>query len=216
MAGGKNGTVFASRCGGAILEGEIFGGASTGAVICHPHPLFGGNMHNSVVGALFDAMAGAGFSALRFNFRGVGGSQGGYGGGKDEIGDVLGAIDHLKKSCGCGEIILAGYSFGAAVALNALSESGAGKFIAVALPTEMGREYYGELPVPVSVESFVASGDMDEISGLDKIGQIARFANPPRKLELRGCDHFFSNLESLGKLCENAVDFILKGKGETA
>jgi alpha/beta superfamily hydrolase len=88
-----------------------------GVVVTHPHPLHGGDMHNNVVEAICNAYQEKGYSTLRFNFRGVGGSEGGYEEGIGEQDDVKAAIDYLSD-LGKGEIDLAGYSFGSWV--NAL------------------------------------------------------------------------------------------------
>jgi alpha/beta superfamily hydrolase len=88
-----------------------------GVVVTHPHPLYGGNMHNNVVEAICDAYQEKGYSTLRFNFRGVGGSEGGYEEGIGEQDDVRAAIDYLSD-LGKEEIDLADYSFGSWV--NAL------------------------------------------------------------------------------------------------
>ena len=79
-------------------------------VITHPHPLYGGSMHNNVVESLMRAYLGAGYSTLRFNFRGVGGSQGEYDHGRGEQQDAKSAIRHLSEM-GKKVIALAGYSF---------------------------------------------------------------------------------------------------------
>jgi alpha/beta superfamily hydrolase len=199
---------LASRHDGALLEGVIRCGGAPGVVLCHPHSLYGGSMDSIVVTRLFDALGTAGLSVLRFNFRGVGGSEGAYGGGSDEVGDVLGALEYLASECGCGAFVLAGYSFGAAVALKALGESGAAGFVAVALPTEMGSGIYGAQPVEVAVPSLLAAGDRDEISHLGNVGRFAAFRWRPETLLLNGCDHFFSSIESLNQLCDNVLRFV--------
>jgi len=88
-----------------------------GVVVTHPHPLYGGDMHNNVVEAVCRAYQEKGYGTLRFNFRGVGQSEGGYGEGIGEQDDVVAALDYLSD-LGKGEIDLAGYSFGSWV--NAL------------------------------------------------------------------------------------------------
>jgi alpha/beta superfamily hydrolase len=92
--------------GGYKLEGILNKNSQGGGVvICHPHPLYGGDMHNNVVNAIEEGFADKGFTTLRFNFRGVGASEGSYGEGHGEVEDLVGAVEFL--------IMLAGYSFGA-------------------------------------------------------------------------------------------------------
>ena len=88
------------------------------AVVCHPHPLYGGNMHNIVVDAVVRALAAAGAAVIRFDFRGVRQSEGEHGGGADERLDVAAALETVAPFAGDGPLLLAGYSFGAVVALS--------------------------------------------------------------------------------------------------
>ncbi|MDY6935518.1 MAG: dienelactone hydrolase family protein [Spirochaetota bacterium] len=105
-----------------VLEGVLHhphgGGPSPGVVMCHPHPQYGGNMFNCVVVEVCRALANESVAAFRFNFRGVGGSQGSYSDGIGEQGDVKGAITFLSSLDGVesSRIGLAGYSFGSMVA----------------------------------------------------------------------------------------------------
>src|SRR4030042_2784931 len=113
---------------GLRIEGILHrpaGASLYGAVaVCHPHPLYGGDMGNSVVVAICNGLVAEGMGALRFNFRGVGGSEGSFGGGGEERGDVRAALDYLEgeQAVDGGRIGLAGYSFGALVALAAVDE----------------------------------------------------------------------------------------------
>ncbi len=112
-------------CGTLTLEGILERPDNHGdlpaAVICHPHPLYGGNMHNNVVRALRKALLEKGVMCLRFNFRGTGRSWGTHGEGIDEIQDVLAALDFIESQerVDPKRIILAGYSFGCWVGLHA-------------------------------------------------------------------------------------------------
>jgi len=111
------------------LEGELWmpdaNAPSACVVVAHPHPQRGGSMDNNVVLALCDGLAAAGIASLRFNFRGVGQSQGTYGRGIDEVSDVLGALRFISEQQGIssGRVGLAGYSFGARVSLAAAVET---------------------------------------------------------------------------------------------
>ena len=105
---------------GVTLEGRLsVGAAPGGAVITHPHPLFGGDMTNNVVLTAVRALTARNLSALRFNFRGVGRSTGTYGGGIEEADDLAAALTFLKSRTP-GPHYVVGYSFGAAVAGRAL------------------------------------------------------------------------------------------------
>src|SRR6516162_8179534 len=94
-----------------------------GAVVCHPHPLYGGSMYNNVVEAALEAMWRMGWATLRFNFRGVGESEGEHSGGSGEADDAAAATRFLATELGLkpGDIVLAGYSFGAMAAMKAAS-----------------------------------------------------------------------------------------------
>ena len=105
---------------GLALQAELAvpaGPARAAVVVAHPHPLHGGNMHATVVDALFRALPSDGVAILRFNFRGVQGSQGRHGYGRDECLDVAAAADEMAERFGDVPLVLAGWSFGADVSL---------------------------------------------------------------------------------------------------
>ena len=105
---------------GLTLEGELCvpDEAAAAAVLAHPHPLHGGNMRSIVIGALFDGLPAAGVAALRFNFRGVGQSEGAHDDGRGERLDVAAAIEALHEIVEGLPLVLAGWSFGADIALT--------------------------------------------------------------------------------------------------
>ena len=117
-----------------VLPDHIVGAA----VVCHPHPQYGGDRFNNVVDALFRAFAGAGLATVRFDFRGVNNSEGEHGGGVDERMDALAAIEAVEAYAGDGPLVLAGYSFGALVALDVAVPRIDG-WLAVAPPLGMAR-----------------------------------------------------------------------------
>ena len=117
------------------------------AVLLHPHPQHGGNMRSIVPGTLFTALPAAGVAALRFNFRGVEGSDGSYGGGVGERADVVAAVDVLAPITEGLPLALAGWSFGADTAL-AVGDERVGGWFAVAAPLRV-----------VTIEDMVAAHD---------------------------------------------------------
>lgn len=123
---------------GLTLHGDlVVPSTCTGAaVICHPHPLYGGDRFNPVVQAVADACIGAGLATLRFDFRGVNLSEGSHGGGTAERLDVLAALDVAAQHGNKGPLLLAGYSFGSMVALDVCSAAVAA-WLAVAPPLGM-------------------------------------------------------------------------------
>ena len=121
---------------GLALQAELVpasGPARAAAVLTHPHPLHGGSMYATVVDALFQSLPPLGVSCLRFNFRGVQGSQGRHDYGRGEREDLLAALDTLAASCPDVPLVAAGWSFGADVALSVDDERLAG-WLAIAPP----------------------------------------------------------------------------------
>jgi hypothetical protein len=127
--------VTLSSADGLALEGELSvpEQAWSAAVLAHPHPEFGGSMRSIVTAAMFSALPAAGVACLRFNFRGVGRSEGTHGGGRDEPADLVAAIDVLSPITEGLPLVLAGWSFGADTAL-AVGDERLGGWIAVAPP----------------------------------------------------------------------------------
>lgn len=118
---------------GTLLEGDLLvpADASGTAVVCHPHPLYGGSRQDAVVAALSRAFVGAGRKVLRFDFRGAGGSAGTHDGGDAERADLRAALDAADP--GDGPLAITGYSFGADIALS-VDHPAADRWIVVAPP----------------------------------------------------------------------------------
>jgi alpha/beta superfamily hydrolase len=127
--------VTLSTADGLTLEGELDlpGQAWSAAVLAHPHPQFGGSMRSIVTAAMFGALPEAGVACLRFNFRGVGRSEGTHGGGPDERADLVAAIDVLAPITEGLPLVLAGWSFGADTCL-AVGDERVDGWLAVAPP----------------------------------------------------------------------------------
>ena len=176
-----------------------------GVIVCHPHPLFGGTMHNSVVTAVARIAAMWDFTSLRFNFRGVGESTGTFGGGTAERADVKGAIDYLEEERKPQVILVAGYSFGAIAGLPVgVGDQRIRGLIGVAPPLELfDFEFLRECPKP---KLFVC-GDRDDICPPSKMEKFFETLSEPKWLRiLPGIDHF--NYDRKG-LLEGAIgDFL--------
>jgi uncharacterized protein len=169
------------------------GAALAGALITHPHPLFGGSMDNNVVWTAVRALGERGWSTLRFNFRGVGASTGRYGEGVAEVEDVVAAADFLKSKVP-GARFLVGYSFGAAVAARALLEGldAAGAVLISPPIAFMDLEFLLETPGL----NLVVAGDQDELCPLADVENLCRRHQPPVDLRVvSGADHFYGGRE---------------------
>ena len=202
-------------CGDITLEGLLHlpdgGGPFPGAVVCHPHPQYGGDMYNNVVGALVRAALHSGFAALRFNFRGVGESEGtpsgsvGHAGGQAERDDVQAACTFLAEQTEIDSerVALAGYSFGAAMALLAAPDVSPAGLALVSLPTVAGTlsPPGGDFPL------LLVSGDRDDYSDTAALALLAEAAGGRASLKVMpGVDHFWSGSDD--RLIETTAAFL--------
>ena len=135
------------------------------AVIAHPHPLFGGTMDNKVVQTMARAFVQSGWMAVRFNFRGVGASEGTYDEGRGELQDLLAVIDHFSPAAAQqGALALAGFSFGAFVTSHAVQALHAVRTLdrLVLVGTAAGRFAVAELPKGLHAKTLVLHGEEDD------------------------------------------------------
>jgi alpha/beta superfamily hydrolase len=168
--------------------------ATYAALVCHPHPLYGGTLHNKVVFHATKALNGFGFPVLRFNFRGAGLSQGEHDHGEGEIDDVRTALDWMDHEFHR-PLILAGFSFGAAVRLQAACPDTRVKaLIGLGLPVSPidDRSYdFGFLKSCTRPKLFV-SGDRDQFGTPAQLKALVESVPDPKKVVLiAGADHFF-------------------------
>lgn len=180
----------------AVVETPEPAGDSPAAflVVCHPHPLHGGTMDNKVVTTLARAAHELGAPSVRFNFRGVGASAGGFDAGRGETDDALAAVAFARQRWPGAVPWLAGFSFGGHVALRASNAAGPGAVARlVTVAPALGRNYGSvqEVTVP-PCPWLVVQGDADEVLDPALIIDWARqLAPPPRLVVLPGVGHFF-------------------------
>jgi alpha/beta superfamily hydrolase len=167
------------------------------AVVCHPHPIYGGSMFNNVVDAILAAMWQLGYSTLRFNFRGVGASEGEHDGGRGEADDAAAAMTFLLSQPGVrkNDAVMAGYSFGAMVAVTAgYQYPDVSRIVAVALPLSMTE---ARVPAGASKPLLLVSGDRDSYSPVAGLTTLREKIGNSAQLEIiKGADHFFGGSEA--------------------
>lgn len=189
-------------CGTLTLEGVLERPSqdeqpAAAAVICHPHPLYGGNMHNNVVKALKKGLLERNFACLRFNFRGTGRSWGSHGNGVDEVDDVLAAIDFILQgnSMDTRTLLVAGYSFGCWVSLKAAGrDSRPTLLVGISPPTDVyDFSFLSEEKRP----KLVIAGDDDFVCSAEHFRELVDLMpEPKRGVLLPGADHFHVGRES--------------------
>ncbi|MDK2776256.1 MAG: alpha/beta fold hydrolase [Pseudomonadota bacterium] len=175
------------------LEGRWQGAQQTelGVLMCHPHPLFHGTMDNKVVTTVTRTASALGLPAVRFNFRGVGHSEGVHDNGRGEQDDVLAVLDYVQRELGWKKVILAGFSFGAGMAC--LSACRAPDVLA-ALVLLAPAVHHFDAPntLPHEFETFVYMGDADEVVPFDEVESwAARVVPTPHFQVFADGSHFF-------------------------
>ena len=204
------------------LEALLNAGADNtthAAVVCHPHPLFGGTLHNKVVFHTMKALNGFGFPVLRFNFRGTGLSEGEHDQGNGEVEDVRTALDWLDAEYHL-PLIFAGFSFGAAVGLRAAcADARVRCVIGVGTPigpvvsdSEVPRTYTFDFLQDCAKPKLFVSGARDQFGPRARLEALVAAMPEPKKLVLiDGADHFFEGrLRELRETIETWVKEQLK------
>jgi alpha/beta superfamily hydrolase len=192
----------------AILERSRDVSPVGNVVVCHPHPEHGGTMHNKVAHTLARAFVSIGFSALRFNFRGTEQSDGEYDDGEGELSDALAAIGWMRARNSEVPLWVAGFSFGAAIAVKAAIETRVDGLISVAPAIT---QFAPGLDSQPQIPWLVVQGDQDELVEIDETVEWIDGLEPgPELLIFQGGEHFFH-----GRLVElrNAVkEFVVKSQ----
>jgi uncharacterized protein len=204
------------------LEAILNEGASSApfsALVCHPHPVFGGNLHNKVVyhamKVLNDPRWGFGWPVLRFNFRGAGLSEGVHD-GQAEVDDVLAALDWLHQEF-ARPFVVAGFSFGADMALaaccrlarvrgNAQASPDIRALVALGLPSRFDEPANRDSCIrDLTIPKLFLSGDRDQFASPDQLARVVAFVAEPKQLTLiPGADHFFTDrLEPMQRTIAN-------------
>jgi alpha/beta superfamily hydrolase len=168
--------------------------ATHAALVCHPHPLYGGTLHNKVVFHAMKALNHFGYPVLRFNFRGAGLSQGEHDHGDGELEDIGTALDWLDREFHL-PLIFAGFSFGAAVGLRvACPDARVRALMGLGLPVDAigDRVYDFEFLRDCVKPKLFVSGDRDQFGPRTKLERLVNVLPEPKKLVIvEGADHFF-------------------------
>lgn len=165
------------------------------AVVCHPHPLFGGTMHTKAVYRAAQALNDAGLVALRFNFRGVGASTGSYEEGVGEQDDVWAALDWLEEAYPSLPIIAGGFSFGSLVGLSvgAEDERVVG-LLGLGLPVGRGEQYDYAFLATTGKPALVVQGENDEFGSGERVASVlSGLGSHVTLVRVPGADHYFTD-----------------------
>lgn len=202
------------KSGDLTLEAALLtpagAGPWPGVVVCHPHPLYGGDMDNNVVMAICQGLTHAGIAALRFNFRGVGDSEGSHDQGKGEQQDALAALAALRadRRIDGGRTGVAGYSFGAGIALVTAPRDPGLKAIGVVAPptTALGNP---ALQADMRPKMVIAGEQDSAISIVQVRALLEKMVQPVELVVLSGADHFMWGRE--GTIAEAMGRFFARG-----
>jgi len=178
------------------------------AVICHPHPLFGGALSNKVTYQLASCALKAGFHAARFNFRGVGKSSGVHDEGRGETDDTLTIVEWMRERLPGAGLLLMGFSFGAFVSIKAASRARPQLQVSVAPP--FGK-YFGNAPRPPRPPCpwlVIHSRDDDVVDYAETKAELSHYHPAPELASVDGAGHFFHG--RLGDIQHAVLDFIAR------
>jgi uncharacterized protein len=173
----------------ALVETPLEHDGARAAVVCHPHPLYGGTMNNKVVHVTARALQERGYATVRFNFRGVGSSAGAFDEGRGEADDAAAVAEWAAVRWPAGPLTLAGFSFGSFVAFQVANRRPTRQLLTIAPPVR--RFDFTKFPVPAA-PWVVFQGDRDElVDWRDVVAWTGALSPPPTVVVLPGAEHFF-------------------------
>ena len=174
---------------GALETRVEAGGSGRWAILCHPHPLYGGSMHDAVLDTVAAVLAEQDVGRVRFNFRGVGASDGHYDEGRGEADDLVAVRDWLKAEHGPEELWLGGYSFGSSVVWRAASRVSEARQIVLIAPP-VGAMDFAAPDDALTAQVTIVAGTDDPFVDLAAVRQWAAGRCEVRTVD--GADHFFA------------------------
>jgi alpha/beta superfamily hydrolase len=173
-------------CDGLRLQAALHeGDGALSALVLHPHPQYGGDMDNHVVMALCGALAQEGATTMRLNFRGTGASEGEYDGGRGEAGDAMAAAVYLREHQPNARLVLAGYSFGAAIAASVAERVAPAGLVLVSPPGQTAPS------APAGVPTLILCGDIDHVAPAQALQALE--SDTVRVTIAEGVDHSWWN-----------------------
>ena len=181
------------------------------ALLLHPHPLYGGTMNNPIVMELYNIFDTLGFSTFRFNFRGVGKSEGKFDNGLGELADAAAALDWVQRqNPNTNQCWVSGFSFGAVICMQLLMRRPEiTRFISVSPQPNL---YDFNFLAPCPASGLIVHGKKDEIAPLDDVQKLAQKLQAQKNItinyeEVSGANHFYDNeIPKLKKVIENYIE----------
>ena len=187
------------------------------ALLLHPHPLYGGTMNNPIVMELYNIFDALGFSTFRFNFRGVGKSEGKFDNGLGELADAAAALDWVQRqNPNTNQCWVSGFSFGAVICMQLLMRRPEiTRFVSVSPPPNL---YDFNFLAPCPASGLIVHGKKDEIAPLDDVQKLAQKLQAQKNItveyeEVSGANHFYDNeIPKLKKIIENYIEIELNSR----
>ena len=187
------------------------------ALLLHPHPLYGGTMNNPIVMELYNIFDALGFSTFRFNFRGVGKSEGKFDNGLGELADAAAALDWVQRqNPNTNQCWVSGFSFGAVICMQLLMRRPEiTRFVSVSPQPNL---YYFNFLAPCPASGLIVHGKKDEIAPLDDVQKLAQKLQAQKNItveyeEVSGANNFYDNeIPKLKKIIENYIEIELNSR----